>query len=168
MGRKILINGIEYPCKKISKIVVNSEKAVLLRDKEMFVFNQGLIVLETNTGTVEKYYAGRKKSKFGVLLYDPGVNKEQRLFLSEESYNKNWKRVFVYLFDEDGAYLLFAERSVMNAIGVLYDSGYMESIPRISQCALNIASLINTSLVKEIMDMEVISADEVSLIEESR
>lgn len=165
MSKKIVISGTEYPCKKISRIVVKNKQAALIRNKEMFLFSRGIVVV-TCGGELMKYYVSKEDNEIGILFYDASINNEQRIFFSDEVLNSKWETVFVYLFDEDGVYVLFAKSSVMNTSGVLYDGG---NSPLTRQMALNIAGLIQPSLVREIIDdIELMSTDEASLLEEGR
>ena len=166
MSKVIEIKGKEYRRKYVSQIVVNKRCGVLVRNKELFAFNDGLIYVRLSNGTNQKFYVGRNENNnIGMMFYDCGVNKEQSICFSDEVIDRNWSTVFVYLFDEEeGAYMLFAERSTMNAIGALYKAEAGCALA-VKQMALNIASLIDSALLYEILDMEQMSEErEMSLI----
>lgn len=171
MGKTIRIAGNEYRRKNITEIIVGRERAAIIHHKEMCIFGNGIIHLKLIDGTTQIYYVGRdENSEFNMIFYDSGVNSEQRIFFLDETINREWETFFVYLFDEEeGAFMLFAERSTMNIIGALYGIEKSDSGSFVGQMALNVASLIETSLFREIMTIRQREKGyEVSLITEGR
>lgn len=164
MSKTVFIQGKEYPRKRLARVVLGSGKAALIKHKDMALFSHGIAVLKLEGGRTERFQVGQTDEQLDVFFYDTAIENEQIIIFSDEQRNKRWKSIFIYLFDDEGVFLIFASRELMNLIGMLCESGSTVYVSEIRQRALNLATLVMPELAEDILEQEKLG-DNISLIE---
>lgn len=152
--KKILIRNQEYAVKKLTRIVIAPFGAALMKHKEKVLYRNAFAIVWCTDYTYESYTSGRKdENQFSLFYYDSDDGRAEILF-PEEGNLKEWKKLFIYLFDEHGAFLLYTckklERYVVPRCRWVSESG----ITGLREEMLNTLGMIDDRLLDRILDME--------------
>lgn len=158
--KKILIGNQEYAAKRLTRIVVAPFGAALVKHKEKLLYRNGFAMVWYTDHVCEFYTGGRKDgSQFSLFYYDPDDGRVEILF-PEEGNLREWKKLFIYLFDEHGAFLLYTckklERYVAPRCRLVSEAG----ITGLREEMLNTLGMIDDKLPDRILDMERLQNDD--------
>lgn len=166
MAKKVSIHGKEYARKKLTQFVLRKGNAIAVAHKEAIGFDNGVIVVKMNDGMVRIFNcADDECADVGVILYEGDSIQEQEIIFSDENVCRYWKSLYVYFFDSEGGYLLFANKEIMNIVGVYLESVGRNNLAFLKQKAINISALLDEKLANRIMNMDLNTKDDFSLLE---
>ena len=152
--KKILIGNQEYAVKRLTRIVVAPFGSALVKHKEKVLYRNDFAIVWQTDRICEFYTSGRKDgSQLSLFHYDFDDGRAEILF-PEESNLQEWEKLFIYLFDEHGAFLLYTckklERYVVPRCRLVSESG----ITSLREEMLNTLGMIDDRLPDRILDME--------------
>lgn len=167
----ITINQNEYGEKYLSRIVLGKQAGAYLRKKEKVLFSAGIGIISFQNGQLKRVTTEEEtKNHIDFILYDKPNSINEVLFRNEQ-YPYSWKQLFVYLFDEEGAMLIYGTRGILGLgdpeVGVYYDVVGISGKENLRQQAINVAEILMPGLSTEIFTLEekLRQEDKLSLIE---
>lgn len=152
--KKILIGNREYAVKKLTRIVIAPFGAALVKHKEKVLYRNGFAIVWYTDRTCEFYISGQKDGgQLSLFYYEPDDGRAEILF-PEEGNLKEWKKLFIYLFDEHGAFLLYTCKKLEGYVvpRCRWVSG--SGIAGLREEMLNTLGMIDDRLPDRILDME--------------
>jgi hypothetical protein len=165
MSKKIVIDGKEYLRKNLTKLLVASGKAVTISDKEAVAYDSGIVIISMNDGSKMVTSTNSAENTRVIVFYEGNDVREHEILFGDDDLDVNWRDMYVYFFDDEGAYLLLANRDLLNVHGAYFESVGMNHRLYLRQKALNIAALFGTDIVNKIQNMDLSMAKDFSLLE---
>jgi hypothetical protein len=158
--KKILIGNQEYAVKRLLRIVVAPFGAALVKHNEKLLYRNGFAIVGCADRVYEFCTGGRKDgSRLSLFYYDSDDGRAEMLFPEEDNL-KEWQKLFIYLFDEHGAFLLYTckklGRYVVPRCRMVNESGITE----LREEMLNTLGMIDDRLPVRILDMERFQSDD--------
>lgn len=149
---KFQIGNQEYAVKRLTRIVVAPFGGALIRVKEKMLYRNAFAIVWYADGACEFYENGRKgENQLSLFYYDIDDTRAEILF--PEVLNE-WKKLFIYLSDEHGAFLLYTCKKLMRYVTPrcrLVDKARVEEL---REEMLNTLGMIDDRLPDRILDME--------------
>lgn len=152
MSRKININGKEYPKKYIFQIGFAHGRCLLRQHKEAYLFDCGIAIFKMEEGGCKRITTDNVDGIFSMMFYDTCGPDDEILFADESI--KGWNAMFVYMFNEYEAFLLYATKESLCTVGARAQFVGEASYPSIRREAFTLASLFQASLVDKLLSME--------------
>lgn len=152
--KKILIGNQEYAVKRLTRIVVAPFGAALVKHNEKLLYRNGFARVWC-ADCVDEFYTGGQKDgrRLSLFYYDPKDGRAEILF-PEEGNLKEWQKLFIYLFDEHGAFLLYTSKKLERYV-VPRCRWVSESVMAgLREEMLNMLGMIDDRLLERILDME--------------
>lgn len=157
--KKITIRNKEYAVKKLTRVVVDPQGGALVKRKEVVVYRNAFAVVWYEDGEREVYTNGRnQESQLSLFYYDPDDAMTEIFF--PEGMLREWKKLFIYLADEHGAFLLYACKRLMRYVTPrcrLVSELYMEEV---KAEALNILGMLDDGLLEQMLNVERLRDDD--------
>lgn len=158
--KKILIGSQEYAVKRLTKIEVAPFGAALIKHKEKVLYRNAFAKVWYADRACEFCTSGRNdESRLSLFYYDFYDERAEILFPEEGNLNE-WKKLFIYLFDEHGAFLLYTckklERYVAPRCRWVSESG----IAGLREEMLNVLGMIDEKLLDRILNLESLQNDD--------
>lgn len=166
MGRKIQIFGKDYSRKKLTQFALRQGSALAVAQKELIGFDSGVIAVQMQDGMVRVCNSADEEcANMWVIFYEGNSISEQEIIFSDEYISRNWKNLYIYFFDDEGGYLLFANREMMTFVGVYLESVGKNGLAFLAQKAVNLSALLDEKLANKIANEILNSTDNFSLLE---
>ncbi len=157
--KKLYINNKEYAVKKLTRVVVYPRGGALVKRKEIVQYRNAFAVVWYADGEREVYTNGRnQENQLSLFYYAPDDAMVEILF--PEGMLKEWKKLFIYLADEQGAFLLYACKRLMWYVTPrcrLVDESYIDEVKK---GALNILGIVDDGLLEQMLNMECLRDDD--------
>lgn len=163
MAKKITLRNQEYPKKLLRQFILNQDKALFLKAKEVVGFSCGVAMVETEKGRKFYHVGGTDMSELNFIFYN-GKVEEQRLMFRESSLSEMWKSVLLYFFDGDGALLFLANRKHLNESGAFFWNSGAVGMQDVEQLARNIMCHIDEKLLDLLWQQQFSVKDRVNLM----
>lgn len=119
----------------------------------MVAYECGIAVIKTQKGVCKYYSTDDANNEFRFLFYDMNGAEDEIIF-EDEKIQSEWCTLFVYMYSEESAFLLYVDRSTLNVTGARARVGHDESIPAIRQEAFNAAALLLKELPEKLIVLE--------------
>lgn len=148
-----LNNGKKYLKKNLCEIGITQRGCVFKKHKEMSAYDYGMVVIRMEDGVYKCFATDNIEYAFNMMFYDTDGPEDELLFV-DESIERGWNAVFVYMFDEHGAFLLYATRGARQVTGARARYGDEILYPSIRREAIVVASLFQVRLVDRLLSME--------------
>lgn len=126
-------------------------RAVLNRKKDARFYDSGIIVLAMNDENHMIFSTAETDVSFSFFFYDLD-GKGDEIHFGDEETELNWQKVFLYFWDEDDKFLLYADKNLLAAGGCRACIG--NETPSIRIEALTVASFLHAELLKKIYELE--------------
>lgn len=122
----------------------------------MVVYDCGIVFVQMEGGGYRQFTTDNIGNKFHVLFYDMNGEGDEVIF-EDKTIQKEWRTLFVHMFSEEGAFLLYVSRNTLNVTGAQARVGNAESVPGIRREAFNVAALLLEELPEMLLLMEEIA-----------
>lgn len=139
--------------RNLCEIGIAQGKCAFRKHKEMSVYDSGIVVIRMQDGAYKRFATDDIEYAFNMMFYDTDGPEDELLF-ADESIERGWNAVFVYMFDEQGAFLLYVTREVRQVTGARARYGNEVLYPSIRREAIVVASLFQVRLVDKLLSME--------------
>lgn len=157
--KKYQIGNQEYAVKKLTRIVAAPFGGALVKHKEKVLYRNAFAIVWHTDGTCEFYTSGRKgENQLSLFYYDIDGTRAEILFPEENS--NEWKKLFVYLFDEHGAFLLYTCKRLMRYVTPRCRWVSESGITELRDEMLNTLGMIDDRLPDRILDIECLQGDD--------
>ena len=150
--RKVIINGNTYIAKRLFGVGVSSKEAVFVKHKEKLLFSKGFVVVWFENSP-PKYYGVGEKQDIVLYYYNPDGGGDEIIFV-DPKIQATWEKVFVLLYDEEGASFLTANKKIMSEMGAYCYIGNASHLREIKACAWNQAGLCDSELLERVRNLE--------------
>ena len=152
MSRKININGKQYLKKHIFQIGFAHGNCLLRQHKEVYLFDCGMVIIKMAEGVYKRITTDNVDGIFNMVFYDTCGPNDEILFADESI--EGWNAVFVYMFNEYEAFLLYATKESLSNVGARAQFVGEASYSSIRNEAFTLASLFQTGLVDKLLSIE--------------
>ena len=149
---KININGRTYNCGRLFGMCVHEKVAGFVKKKEKVIFNRGIIAIWYRDASPRFFMTGQKVP-MKLYYYTPDDGEEEILFV-ELKEQREWDKVYVFMYDEDGALLLVANRELLSSTGAYCEISNSANMEELKKCAWNIAALYGVELFYRVRDLD--------------
>lgn len=158
--KKILIGNQEYAVKRLTRILITPFGGALVKHKEKVLYRNAFAIVWYTDGACEFYTNGCKGGRqLSLFYYDLDGTRAEILF-SEEGKLNEWKRLFIYLFDEHGAFLLYTCEKLMGHVAPRCRWVSESGVAELREEMLNTLGMIDDKLPDRILNIESIQDDD--------
>lgn len=131
---------------------MQSGRCFYLKKREAICFCKGIIAIRCRDGSLKLFSTRIPETPITNLLFCRGDRK--KVFFQDVALDDQWKQVFVYFFDDEGALFLCAGKYYIDFYGPIFNvvpsSGYFA----LRQQVLNIAAIFDEKVLEEIERLE--------------
>ena len=99
MSKNIIVNGKKMKLKHLEGIMVDGNKAMIVRYNCTAMYSKYAVVIQHMDGSLSEYYSDAEKSK-RIKLYI-SYDEPNEVIFEVPDCNNNWTKIFIYLFDDD-------------------------------------------------------------------
>lgn len=157
----------KFKKKHICKIILGDKKALNIIHKEAYLFGQGVVYIGTENGTVHIFSTRKLRDMCWDFQFYLKQGEENVISLAgEEKYLCEWKQVFIFLFDEDGAFLSYTSKECLDKVGMRKLSTGKSGLAEAWSEAINISSFLSPILFEEVKNLKNdINNQEISMLQ---
>lgn len=137
--------------KHLLQILIQNGYGYFAFKKKIHGYENAVICVKDVTGKTSVFSTLNEEDKLGITGYKGKPNHIE--FIDTELGSK-WDKLFVYLFDSDGAFFLCSDRKLLNEVGMWFVSVDKYDIQELRKNVLNITPLFDDLLYDEILRLE--------------
>lgn len=107
--------------KFLFKLLLKEDLAGYIRKKDMVIYEYGILAVKTQNREIRCWNTSEMKGEIKKWIFydEPG---EQNIIEFEDNWiNENWNQMYAFFFDADGVFVMYADRSLMDQVGIKYD-----------------------------------------------
>ena len=116
MKKRIVVGGKEYEGKRANWLGIKSGRAVFGKVREFTAYDYGIIVLSTADEKFKVFSTVSEGDDVSFFFYDMDGNGDE-IHFADKNLDEKWQKLFVYFWEEDGEFLLYADRNVLASGG---------------------------------------------------
>lgn len=151
MKKSIIINGKEYQGKRANWLGIKSGRALFQKVREATTYDNGIIVLDTAYENPKFFSTVGEGDDFSFFFYDMDGQGDE-IHFADGSLEGKWQKLFLYFWEDDGEFLLYADKNVLASGGARAVVG--KGWQNIWNEALTVASFLQVGLVDKILRIE--------------
>lgn len=157
MKKRVIICGKEYQRKRANWLGIKSGRALFRKVREATIYDNGIILLDT-VDENPKFFSTASEGDDLTFFFHDMDGQGDEIHFEDRSLDEKWQKLFLYFWDEDGEFLLYADKDVLVSGGARAVVG--KGLHNIWNEALTVASFLQVGLAEKILRIEARAASQ--------
>ncbi|MGN0621838.1 MAG: hypothetical protein ACI4I9_08215 [Porcipelethomonas sp.] len=137
--------------KNLVQIALQNGHGYVASKKKIHGYENAVIGVKDVTGKTSVFSTLNENDKLGITGY---TGKPNHIEFIDTELGSKWDKLFVYLFDSDGAFFLCSDRKQLNETGMWFVPVDTYDIQELRKNVLNVAPLFDELLYDVIVRLE--------------
>ncbi len=137
--------------KNLMQIALQNGYGFVVSKKKVTGYKNGVICVKSFEDVTSVFSTLNENTEQGITCY---TGNPYRIEFLDTEMMKNWDKLFVYLFDSEGAFFLCADRKQLEDVGAFCVFADVFTIEEMRKNVLNVAPLWGEQLYETILRLE--------------